>query len=238
MKIGTDEITKLYLGSDEVSKVYLGSDEVYGGGSPSPSLPYTELAYIENGVYDGTKTQDFSINLGIYPSLTMKVQIKGMLHGADGASYFGYNDYPGGNNNYFRLFTYAQNAMIFDFPSDGNRRLTMNNLPFGQTFELELGNCYIRDLTGTNNTVTGGTVTDGNPRPLNFKGQLYCWSYGDNPAQVYKGQRFYYIKIWDNDVLVRDLVPAEYNGEIGLWDKVNDAFYTNSFGGTITYGTL
>ena len=42
MKIGTDEITKLYLGSDEVSKVYLGSDEIYSGGSPSPSL-LTEL---------------------------------------------------------------------------------------------------------------------------------------------------------------------------------------------------
>jgi hypothetical protein len=42
MKIGTDEITKLYLGSDEVSKVYLGSDEIYDGGSPSPSL-LTEL---------------------------------------------------------------------------------------------------------------------------------------------------------------------------------------------------
>ena len=148
------------------------------------------------------------------------------------------NDYYNGNNNYFRLFTYEQNAMIFDFPSDGDRRITMYGLPFGQTFELEVGNCYIRDLTNTNPTVTGATVTDGNPVNVNFKGQLNCWSYSDDPSSIYKGARFYYIKIWQNNTLVRDLVPAEYNGDIGLWDKVNDTFYGNVRSGVITYGTL
>lgn len=237
MKIGNDEITKLCLGSDEVSKICLGSEEIYSEGGGGGGA-YTELAYIENGIYDGTMSNEYSIPLGIYPTLDTVVQIKGMLQAADGASYFGYNDYWGGNNNYFRLFTYEQNAMIFDFPSDGDRRITMYGLPFGQTFELEVGNCYIRDLTNTNPTVTGATVTDGNPVNVNFKGQLNCWSYSDDPSSIYKGERFYYIKIWQNNTLVRDLVPAEYNGDIGLWDKVNDTFYGNVRSGVITYGTL
>lgn len=37
----------------------------------------------------------------------------------------------------------------------------------------------------------------------------------------------YYLKIFDDGVLVRDYIPYEQDGEYGLYDKVNDKFYGN-----------
>ena len=46
----------------------------------------------------------------------------------------------------------------------------------------------------------------------------------------------YYFKIKINDVLVRDFVPAQYNGQYGMWDLVEDRFYPNKGTGTFTVG--
>lgn len=47
--------------------------------------------------------------------------------------------------------------------------------------------------------------------------------------------KLYSFSIYDNDVLVRDLVPCKSpNGVIGLYDTVNDVFYSNSGTGDFT----
>ena len=46
----------------------------------------------------------------------------------------------------------------------------------------------------------------------------------------------YTLKLYDNDTLVRDLVPAQYNGEYGMWDLVEDKFYPNKGTGAFTVG--
>lgn len=45
-----------------------------------------------------------------------------------------------------------------------------------------------------------------------------------------------YSQILINDILVRDFVPAQYNGQYGMWDLVEDKFYGNSGTGTFTVG--
>ena len=51
--------------------------------------------------------------------------------------------------------------------------------------------------------------------------------------------KIYYYKIYDNDTLVRDFVPAKRisDDKCGLWDKVNLKFYTDENGGNFTAGT-
>jgi len=49
-----------------------------------------------------------------------------------------------------------------------------------------------------------------------------------NDRQWYAKARLYSCKIWDGSTLVRDFVPAVDNGTPGLYDRVTDAFYTNS----------
>ena len=50
--------------------------------------------------------------------------------------------------------------------------------------------------------------------------------------------KFYSCKIYDNDTLVRDFVPAKRmsDDKCGLWDKVNLKFYTDENGGNFTAG--
>lgn len=51
--------------------------------------------------------------------------------------------------------------------------------------------------------------------------------------------KLYYYKLYDNDTLVRDFIPAKRisDGKCGLWDKVNFKFYTDESGGNFTAGT-
>lgn len=51
--------------------------------------------------------------------------------------------------------------------------------------------------------------------------------------------KLYSCKIWDNSVLVRDFVPCyrKADGEIWLYDLVNDVFYTNDGSGTFIKGS-
>lgn len=49
--------------------------------------------------------------------------------------------------------------------------------------------------------------------------------------------KLYDCKLWDNGVLVRDFVPAmNSSGVVGLYDRVNDAFYTNPGSGAFVAG--
>ena len=47
----------------------------------------------------------------------------------------------------------------------------------------------------------------------------------------------YGCKIYSNDVLVRDFIPCKNaSGVVGMWDDVNDTFYSNAGSGTFTAG--
>lgn len=49
--------------------------------------------------------------------------------------------------------------------------------------------------------------------------------------------KLYSCKVYDNSTLVRDFVPAmNSDGTVGLYDTINDVFYTNAGSGTFTAG--
>ena len=57
-------------------------------------------------------------------------------------------------------------------------------------------------------------------------------------SRTLKG-RIYYCKIFEDGILVRRFVPCyrKSNGEIGMYDLVNNVFYTNKGSGTFTKGS-
>ena len=63
-----------------------------------------------------------------------------------------------------------------------------------------------------------------------------CTGYYSADVSHFTG-RIYYWKIWDNDVLVRNLLPAKRKSDnaIGMLDVVNKVFYTNAGTGNFTF---
>lgn len=53
--------------------------------------------------------------------------------------------------------------------------------------------------------------------------------------RIYKNNRIYYAKLWANDKLVLDLIPAKRNSDnvLGFYNKVNGVFFTASEGSLI-----
>ena len=69
---------------------------------------------------------------------------------------------------------------------------------------------------------------------------IFC-RFGGTGAENFKSTKIYYFKIYDeNRVLIRDYVPAKRKSDnaIGLYDMVNETFFTNAGTGTFSYGEL
>lgn len=57
--------------------------------------------------------------------------------------------------------------------------------------------------------------------------------------QYYSSTRLYSCKLWDNGILVRDLIPCiNANNEVGLYDLVSKTFYDNNGTGTFIAGDI
>lgn len=69
-------------------------------------------------------------------------------------------------------------------------------------------------------------------------GNLYLFT-TNNSTSRYVG-KLYYCKVYDNSTLVRNFIPCYRNSdnEVGLYDLVNNAFYTNQGTGAFTYGSV
>ena len=81
------------------------------------------------------------------------------------------------------------------------------------TYEIELGNYYVKNLAN------GQTVMSGSK-------QNFTW-YTNNTIELFTSTdygRIYYLKIYDNNILIRNFVPCyrKSDGVIGLYDKANN----------------
>lgn len=111
-----------------------------------------------------------------------------------------------GYGKYFQCGTTAKANTIYDFATTlkvGEQRFTWNG-----------------EVIGTNNLTN----------ELNTGYTMYIFALNQANAQKWptKG-RLYYLKIWENDVLVRDYIPCmNKEGVCGLWDKVNSTFNSSA----------
>lgn len=60
----------------------------------------------------------------------------------------------------------------------------------------------------------------------------------DGTAGQFAQNKVYRFQIWDNDILVRDMIPCKKaDGTVGMFDKIGKTFYGNSGSGSFTAGT-
>lgn len=104
--------------------------------------------------------------------------------------------------------------------ADNNRHLIDMNVPDGQVLY-------------DNNVIT--IPTNIRDTELNF------WLFGRNSteAKYFAQMRLWNCKMYYNGNLVRDFIPCYRNSdnEVGLYDLVNNVFYTNQGTGVFTYGS-
>ena len=122
-------------------------------------------------------------------------------------------------NNYF--YINGGNSLNTNYPPDTNRH----------TFVLDMKNTK---ASIDDNNYTLSTQTFNGKRPV------YLFARRSNTIEYYCNEKIYNCKFYENDELAMNLIPCYRNSdnEIGLYDLVNDVFYTNKGTGTFTYGQV
>ena len=177
-----------------------------------PILPsgYTQVNYIR-------ATNNSYIDTGYKPNANTNIKMKIIVSNGT-ARPFGVLE---GNVGYLNSVGYWR---IF---ATGGQKIE----PMG-TYDYEIqGNKVYRD---GELIYTGGI-------PISFNYNLYLFASNQNGTPNYGTNGYlYYFKIYDNDVLVRDFIPCYRNSDnvVGLYDLVNNVFYTNQGTGSFTYGQV
>lgn len=174
-----------------------------------------ELEYIKSS---GTQY----IDTGLKPTQDYSMTIKCQSTGTDS------NTYAGCDTNWQNTGFFI-GVEVFEF---GNASTTSvqnyGENPIVLTLDKTGG--YKDGVKTWNNasTATFQTVSNLTLFALNRNGTI----------REYLTGKIYYCKIYNNNTLVRDFIPAKRisDGKCGLWDKVNFKFYTDESGGNFTAG--
>ena len=183
---------------------------------------YTELDYIES---DG----DQYIDLGFKANQDTRAIIKAQATD-EGTFQTGYRLFGARNSASRRGFfiSTSSNKLYFDYDNQGSTISTFlmdNNL---HTYDFNKNNVYVDETL-----IKTFNYTE-------FTNQYNLNLFGGNSGGtiVSKSWKIYSFKLYDNDVLIRDLIPCYRNSdnEVGMYDKVNNEFYTNDGTGIFVAG--
>ena len=197
------------------------------GPSPQQIIPreYTQIEYIESSGTQWINTGIVSNGIGLKTEaklqLTTNTSEDHAIIGRSGRA--GYEVYFS-NRKY--IGAYHQDRQ--------ESRVYIDYLPGTlYTINSEMTNTGIyQNVNGLSDIYTGDMSTFGPADILLFR--------HNNRYKAYA--KVYYVKIWNNGLLVRNFIPARRNsdGEIGMYDTVSNTFFTNSgtgefIGGPVVY---
>ena len=186
---------------------------------------YKSLNYLESTGVQYIETK-------IYPSPKAEFEMKAKLTEVKvNSCFFGAStDWAWGSSaNSSLAFANSSSGQVFCVYSNSGQTGTITAIPGGTyaDFTTEFKN-YTWKINGT--TISEFTPieswTNANMPAINiFNRKIY-----NQGSQDTKGKyRIYYLKIWDNGVLVGDFVPVlrKYDQKPGMYDYVTNTFYTN-----------
>ena len=191
---------------------------------------YTELEYIES-----TGTQ--WINTNFFPDNNTRIRTKGQFDSIENneALYFG--SAMSANNGF--------EGMIWDHK-------------FAFCYGASWAGCYRSDISlndivevDWNKNILNFKINNGNIIKRVFQSQTFTLPYQmrlfslsrgfeDNVSYGSTKMKIYYFQLYDNGTLVRDFIPARRNsdGVVGMYDIVNQTFYTNPGGTNFVAGPV
>lgn len=189
---------------------YSNGDWVNRGEAVGTSIIIKSPEYIER-----TSTYEGYCSLLEYLTQDTKIIVKHRQTNAGGGRIIG--DYNTNDSDDWRFFFFGS-TLYYDFITQ--RRQTSKTIPMSAPEEWEVGNYYIKDTASGTYLINSSTQTFSS-RPDNMyiyhSGGVGAGESGNDYGQIW------YIKIYKNDVLVRDFIPwTDMNGNYGLYDKVNN----------------
>ena len=208
-------------------------DSINKLGLKTKKLPdeYRQVEYIESS---GTQY----IDTGFAPNQNTRTVIDFMPTSA--GSLFIFGSRLGYNNNAYDLYTFA-NKFRDDYANTNYGNNTSENFPKVENkrylFDKNKNHSimYEENVQFYDHTFNGQTIN------LSFNMFLFgVNSNGSIASSNMAKMKLYSCKIYDNDILVRDFVPCYRINDVkvGLYDTINDVFYTNQGTGVFTYGEI
>lgn len=218
INFGNIRLSRFFVGSDSIQTILSGVTTLHGDyvqPSTSITLNYTPVEYISNE----DSSQFIWFPFDFYWSNSAKCQFKVDYTAKAGGQIIG--DYGSSNDSTdVRWFKDRNNTMYFDVMT-GRIQSTQSQ----SMFELELGNYYVKNLQNNSNIVTGSAY--------NIQKRTSPFGVFGNTNDRGK---IYYVKLYEGDTLVRDLIPVlDSNNTPCFFDKINNNFYYNTKTGTPQY---
>lgn len=180
---------------------------------------YQQVEYIQSSGtqwinLDMTATPQTIANLDI--DITEIITCTGIIGSYNGNSANNYYIFIAGNGNY--QIGFGSLNTLSTVPVIGRQKLALKNDKFIINDNVKNLNLYNNNFTISNNLYF-----------LNISGG----SYSKLKAKIYN------LKITENDILVRNMIPCYRISDnvIGMYDLVNNEFYTNAGSGTFVKGS-
>ena len=184
---------------------WVNRGEVVGSSTIIKSPEYIERTSAYNGY----------CSLLEYLTQDTKIIIKHKQTNAGGGRIIG--DYNTNDKDDWRFFFFGS-TLYYDFLTQ--RTSKGKSVPMSAAEEWEVGNYYIKNTASGTYLINASTQTFSS-RPdhmyIYHSGGVGAGESGNDYGQIW------YIKIYKNDVLVRNFIPwTDMNGNYGLYDKVNN----------------
>ena len=254
IKKNNQTIDKIYKGTTEIAKIYKGSTLVYEnyrdiiatgndiinitkakanslnylkafGKCEQIRLPvgYTQVEYLES-----TGTQYIDTNF--IPNQDTRIKVKIMTKDISGmANKTVFGSRVSANSKHYSV-TMGNGSQNSWWTGYGTSNIGTNSYALRDTlYEIE---------KNKNVTILNGSVLATNEsQTFTCSSNLYLFCMNQSGPTFYSNIELYYCKIWENGVLVRNMIPCKNpSNVVGMYDTVNKVFYTNAGTGTFTAG--
>lgn len=225
LKLGEKTISKLYYGDKAISKAYLGDKLVYSGQSTFVDyLKFDGNSWIDTGVIGDIDTS-YEIEMSTQASGFLMMILFGSRTSATSnvlatlvrqdtnqiVSDFG--DYTKTRHSYTDLFESNKRYKIYN---SKNERSVYN---------------YSTGETETVSTAFSGSLKTPTNLYIGYKSSGFLAQHNNFEGNVYG------CKIWQGDILVRDLKPCiTSSGVVCMYDAVSKKYFYNAGTGEFLYG--
>ncbi len=229
MIINLANTQKVKFGSTEVKKIKKGSEQIWPEES---SLVFYDYIINVRTVINGTATAPY-INTLYTPSMDTAIEayISGQAMNYQ-YSFLGVRQSNGVRHIHIFFPQNASNLQSRLNFSDKSYNFSRGQFGSQTGYKVKISKTGWSVKNSDDQNITSGSWS---PSTVTFPGPITIFALNNNGKIETRGvdldreiiPKLYYVKFWENDVLVRHWVPATFENEPGMYDLVNEKFYGN-----------